>query len=296
MEKASKFEKNLWKYLLKYKNEDVIVIFDTMNYTLSSTAIKFCKKYGKCKVGVLTDNPLNITNMRKFVAKKLISNMQKCDKYITLTNGLLKLAKGENKPHFLVEGIFEDVECGQIKKHRPYFFFGGALSTKWGVKDLILAYLIVDPPYDLIIAGHGKGSKFVKKSASLNPKIKYVGYLTKGEILKYEQRAILNINPRPYNHLINEDSIPSKVIEYAGSGAPVLSTYHEKLHSVYKTSILWCKGTGIDDLKEAMTSFLKLTPEQRIELGERCKNITKKHYSLGVVGKSISKLLQNNPK
>ena len=72
------------------------------------------------------------------------------------------------------------------------------------------------------------------------------GNVSNREVLAYQRRATLLVNPRPTSEDFTRYSFPSKLLEYMSSGRPVLTTglsgipadYHDKLWFINEESVV----------------------------------------------------------
>lgn len=286
--------RNLTKYLEENVNKDDIIFVDSMNLTLSHTANKFSKKHNNKVIGVLTDNPKYITGLSKVISTIMIREMKNFYGYISLTPSLLSLVNGKSKPHMIIEGIYENFNHNNRTVKNPYIFFAGSLNPKYGICNLIKAFSLLSYPCQLLIAGHGKIENELYQLINSDHSIRYLGTLSKKEITSYESSSLININPRPHISCLDEYSIPSKVIEYAGSGKPTISGEHARLKEIYGDSIYWCKADSVIEIYNAMSSILK-SPKKAENKAKKAQKITNKKYGVDVVGKQIHDFIKNIP-
>lgn len=103
--------------------------------------------------------------------------------------------------------------------------YSGALTPVNGIELLVRAFgCITDPSYRLWISGRGELEGMVKQAAERDGRITYLGFLTDGQVLNYQQQATVLINPRPSHLLIQRYTFPSKLRDYMLSGRPVITT------------------------------------------------------------------------
>jgi glycosyltransferase involved in cell wall biosynthesis len=182
-----------------------------------------------------------------------------------LSDGLLKALALENKPHLVFPGIVEQASKGKpLFSKNGYFYFGGALLARYGILSLLEAYLAAKPDYDLIIAGHETSSDEFKHLLRQSPRIRYLGQVTKEENAILEANAALLINPRPYDEKLDQESVPSKLLEYLASGSPILSTRHSALQKEFPADINWLQDSSLQGL-----SVLVQRPSRRKEAPQR---------------------------
>ena len=114
----------------RIKDKFDIAFVDTMNVRCLLSARAYCKKSKVPLIGIVTDNPYNITNASKFKSKLLLNTAKKCDGYICLTPSLNSLFNKSNKPYILIKGLSKNVdEDKKSPVDYQYFFYAGTLLT-----------------------------------------------------------------------------------------------------------------------------------------------------------------------
>lgn len=226
--------------------EGDVVCYDSLNLSLVKAANLLKKKKGCKTLAILTDDPHNISNTKRFYQKKILSYSSSCDGYFCLTEGLYKLFCKNNAPHLTKMGIVEEIEATKNPLGKPYLYYGGALFVKDGTKALLDAYRLAKPNIDLAIAGHGPYEEACRIAAKQNPRIHFLGQISKKEHYAYLSNATLLINPRVYRKSLDEVSVPSKVLEYLSSGRDILSTHSSPIAASYSSSLNWLDDKGGD--------------------------------------------------
>jgi hypothetical protein len=260
---------------ISHDNKAVIIV-DTLNLYLLKAAKNFAKKNKNKIIGIITDNIFNTTNVNIRYANNVYETSTTLDAYLSLTEELNELINVNKKPHYTFEGLIDEYKSQKSPQETPYFFFGGALYERYGVLDLVSAFKECDNnQIDLIIAGHGDLSEEMDKIALTERHIKYLGTINKEEMYRYEQHAIACINPRRFTRVLDKESIPSKVLEYLGNKAIVVSTPNTKLENRFKDLIIWSKS---EDLTLNMKKAISLTENDRKDIIKKSYAIIEKNY------------------
>ena len=260
-----------------FEDRKFVVIVDTLRVNLVKGAIKFARKYNAKIVGVLTDNPANLSDVRHSYVKNVYKNAERLDGFLALSNGLLRAYKVSEKPNYVFEGLVDETEQYRKQPIGNYYFFGGSLYERYGVKRLINAFVASNIPEKLVIAGNGPLRDFIFQNTEKNNRILYLSQLPKDKIYGLEQNAIANINPRPFNKKLDEESVPSKLLEYLASGAPTISTIHSKLFDIFKDEVYWIKDDSVEGIRTALNSFAQADPD---ELKKRATTARVKVYEI----------------
>ncbi|MCH5180025.1 MAG: glycosyltransferase [Erysipelotrichales bacterium] len=284
----NKFLRNQLKIHTK---KDILLVIDAMNLTLSSVGQKFAKTHNIKTLGIISDNPNLISNLPHRNKDRLLKLFSKYDYYLCLNENLNSLANKKNKPYLIVNGIFNKANTQNIKEKQKYFFFGGALYEKYGVKTLIHAFLNTGGEYKLLIAGDGPLKEYVVKKATRTRRINYLGTIPQVNLQSYEDNSIANINPRPLTKEFDAYCIPSKVIEYATSKSVTISTYHSILYKTFGSAIIWTKDDE-KSLTEIIEKVAEMPSAERNKIISRANNIAEKTYSINKVSLLIKDFLK----
>ncbi len=269
------------------QDSNLLIVIDAMNVSLGTAGLKFAKKYNLPTIGIISDNPHLLSHVSKIYQKVVESNFKKFTNYIFLTKGLAETFNSQKKPYLIIDGIFMKNEKATNKIHYPYFFFGGALYEKYGVKALIHAFLNTANDCSLVIAGDGPLKDYLVHKSIRIKRINYVGVLSQCELQYYQNNAIATINPRPFNKEMDKYCIPSKVFEYAASNSVCISTYHSHLYKMFGSSIFWCKDSE-EELKSAIEKVYNMSESERKKMSNRAHQIINKNYSINAVARKIS--------
>ncbi len=224
----------------KEKPEDLIIVYDTLNISLSRAAKSLAKKLGCKRLAVCTDDPFNISGTSDTYISASLGLSKEADGYFCLTKGLEELYNVKQRPFLIHMGIVEETpEIKPYESEKPYVYYGGALFYKDGTDSLLEAYSSLKANFNLILAGHGPSEKKAKELAEANEDIIFLGQVSKEENYSLEAGAELLINPRIYRAYLDKCSVPSKVMEYLHLGKHVASTLSTPIKDVYEEAIDW---------------------------------------------------------
>lgn len=122
----------------------------------------------------------------------------------------------------LVPYLMPDDEIGgggDPTGREPVFFFGGRLDETKGVRQMLAAFDRLDSPATLRIAGWGDLQVEVEAAALRNPRIQYLGTLTRTEVLSELSRARALLLPSTW-----EDNCPLIMLEAQARSTPVIAS------------------------------------------------------------------------
>lgn len=277
---------------LKVTKDDFVFV-DLLNLNLIHLAKFVKRKYKTRIIGILTDNPNNLSDAKKDYIKKIEESFNICDGFIFLTEHLNDYANPQNKPYTIINGVlsYTNLKADVESNFGDYIYFAGALFERYGIINLIESFLKVKTDWKLLIAGHGPLKEDIIHLAESHPRIEFLGSISPYKSLVFARDAKLLVNPRPYNEKLDKYSVPSKVIEYANTGKPVISTKHNQLEKVYGDSILWTNDKN-EDLVKAIEEMLKHY-DKHLEIAKIAKDRGEFAYGKKVFSQKIQDLLSS---
>lgn len=232
--------KILTGYISSYIAIPVLIvakIFRIPLFTMVPDLPEYVGGYGSIK------NPLKRLAIKAFASMTYLIE-DKYDGYIFFTNSMNEVINRKNKPFTVVEGMVkEDIHNASIpisKEVLPTVMYAGTLHVKFGIRSLVEAFMTEEMQKIILwIFGNGDYLDEILLIVNDYPNIIYKGALSRSEILEFERRATLLINPRPCNEEYTKFSFPSKTLEYMASGTPLLTTRLEGIPIDYKDYLYW---------------------------------------------------------
>lgn len=279
--------------VLRNVDKNSIIITDTINSNVFHLASYVAKRKRMPLIGVCTNSPSNITGTNRSYALSVLKLAKKLDGTIALTPALNDLFNENGKPSIIIEGLVEDrlpLPCEN--KYGKYLFYSGSLYEKYGIYNLIQAFNELEiPDYKLLICGHHEGKTFLE-AIRRKKNIRYLGALTNQECIQFQQNAVANINPRPFNEDLDRFTVPGKCFEYLNSSRPMISTKSSRLIKVFQEDAIWMKTGSVEDIKEAINTLLALSKEEQDYLGKKAHEHAQNEYSLSNVGLKLQDFLK----
>lgn len=267
---------------------DFVIIVDVLRYNLLRAAKKIASKYHVPIIGMLTDNPTNISGVTSKYINSVITHALDLNGYLALSDGLLKVFNNYNQPSYIFEGLVESTETTKKDPLGEYLFFGGALYERYGVKTMIDAYLASNIDKKLVICGSGPLEEYIYSIERKDSRILYLSQLDRKRIMSLQQHALANINPRPINEALDRESVPSKLLEYFSSGVPTLSTKHMKLYDLFKDDALWFEDGSFESLVNGFNRFHEYDYSTLKKMASTAKVKVFELYDLRVQGEAIT--------
>ena len=290
LKEESVIEKTAKQAIEDFMSHDFVIVTDTLRLNLLKAAKKIAKQYDAKIVGMLTDNPFNLSSGNAFVNKSLVKQASSLDGYLSLTHGLVEIFN-TNKPSYVFEGLVSEESEGKKDPIFNYFYFGGSLYERYGVKTLVDAFHKSNVKYKLVLAGNGPLVDYIEQMAEDDYRILYLSQLSKEKNIAYMRNSIANINPRPLNYKMDNESVPSKLLEYLSIGTPVISTKYPKLYSTFKDDVTWIDGNSVEDMRFALEHYEVPNQEQYLKKAATARRKVFEFYGLNVQAESIDHFL-----
>ena len=178
------------------------------------------------------------------------------------------------KPCIIIEGLVDVKNENQVVKYQSVkkaIMYSGALYEKFGIKTLLEAFHEIDGDYELWLFGNGDMENDIVSFVKKDSRIKYFGSLANTEILGYQKKAKLLVNPRFTGNEFTKFSFPSKLMEYMMSGTPVLTTRLLGIPNDYSDKMYYIDEESIVGMKDAMLFCLKKNEEELFVFANRTK-------------------------
>lgn len=260
-----------------------VIVYDVLNVSVCIGSLLASKVLGIQSCGIVTDMPGLMVNETKegHVKTKIIAGFNRWylrffNYYVFLTEAMNAVINRNHRPYIVMEGL---VDSDQISI--PYVFHGlrnesivyaGGLYEEYGLKLLIDAFLrIKDKSVYLDLFGSGPLSDWINDVAKKNPRVRHHGVVANDEIVRFEQEALLLVNPRPTAEEFTKYSFPSKNMEYMLSGTATLTTNLPGMPYEYHDYVLIFKDESIEGYTKTLDAVLDLGETRLCEIGEKAR-------------------------
>lgn len=300
-------ERSVYRYLNNYcqkKNGEIILCIYSASAGFLSAAEKLKKKYPNIVIcDVIADLP-GMTNLssqkssllRWFIdykAKKSMSGLDSIDCFVFLTKQMAEYLH-ITKPFCVVEGIA--TETTELKRtelsDKKIILYTGTLHQKFGVMNLVKAFQQIDDPgYRLVICGIGDSAEVIRKTAENDSRISFLGQLSRDEVLEWQKKATVLVNPRQNNEDFTKYSFPSKTMEYLSSGIPVVAYKLDGIPDEYDQYIQYVEGDSIEELKRKLVEVCELPVEDRVRIGQKGRDFVLHEKNSEVQTRKIVELI-----
>lgn len=265
--------------LAKGSRKNTAVVCDGLNIMASLAALMAAGLRGFPTVGIVTDVPCHLSNMKKipFSQKLNLWVMRKFKSYLLLTQPMTEIVNPKNRPYIVLEGHSDStmaaVENNLADKNKKKLcLYAGSLKKIYGIKALVEGFVAAAvPETELHVYGSGDYAKELEALAQQQSNVKYLGVVPNSVIVRAELEATLLINPRPTNEEYTKYSFPSKNMEYMASGTPVLTTRLPGMPADHIPYVYFIEQETSEGIAEALKKVLSQSPQQLHSFGMKAK-------------------------
>ena len=273
------------EWLKKNRGEDCRILTYGISPFLAGDIVSLCKKYGVKCCAIVPDLPRDMfinssahsvkSWLRQQYLKPTLKVQGEFDSYVYLTKAMADVINPD-KPYIVVEGILNDdgaVTCDETERSKPRaIMYAGVLAEKNGILNLIEAFeKAAVENSELWIFGDGNVADRVREYQENNPAVKMFGRVSREEVIEYEKRASLLVNPRGDDDEYTKYSFPSKTIEYMNSGTPLLTTKLPGIPEEYFQYVFSVENNSVSALAEAIKEILSQPEADLLEKGSEAR-------------------------
>ncbi|MBM0233465.1 glycosyltransferase [Micromonospora sp. STR1_7] len=262
---------------LRERETDVLLIHGVHSPFLWFGALR-ARSLGVPVVPVLTDPPgvalptdgRLVRLLRGLDVALVRAALARCSGVIALTSALAEdFAPG--RPRLVMEGIYSPDPAGDVPQEAGAtrdIVYAGGLSRAYGVDRLVEAFRGL-PGDDLRLLTYGRGelAEWLREQSAVDRRIAGPELLPRQELLPRLARASVLVNPRPVDQGFVRWSFPSKIIEYLGTGVPVVSTRLPGIPAEYAPWLSFAEPDTAEGLRAAIDRVLHLSAGEAAVLG-----------------------------
>lgn len=281
-------KKRVISYLNKWYYDSgerkVIFVYALLSEQMQA-AVEFKKNHPDVKLCVIVpDLPrfmgYNSTLKKLGFQKRDICNIYSLvdsfDAFVVLAKPMVDDLQVSHKKHVVVEGIFSESEdvSAQKEKHKTILYTGN-IGERYGINVLMEAFTkINDPDYRLWIRGNGDNSSVLEKSQKDN-RIKYIGPLSKRELISLQKKATILVNPVSPDKEFTRFFFPSKTMDYMASGTPTVMFKLECLPEEYYQYLYFFDKPTPESMAYTIKKICEKSEEERDTFGIKASRFIK---------------------
>ncbi|MBQ4569530.1 MAG: glycosyltransferase [Ruminococcus sp.] len=291
----------------KENRGDGVILTYSVPPFLIKDILQFSKRYELKAVAAIPDLLANmyinhkgcalVNSLKQLYLNRALKLQGEYDGYVYLTEAMREVVSLE-KPYIVMEGILDRTDAAKEKtsvSSPRVIMYAGGMHEKYGVLNLLDAFeQIEDTSAELWLFGEGTAVSEIQHRAKNNPRIRYFGSVKREEVLEYERKASLLVNPRSTKEGFTKYSFPSKTIEYMASGTPLLTTKLEGIPQEYSDYVFTVRDNDAVLLKEALNKALSLSDAELKSKGKAAQKFVYEHKNaksqVGRIIKFLEKL------
>lgn len=272
-----------WSY--KHRAQVRFVVCDVLDLSITVGALLASKLTHSCSIAIVTDLPDDMGLASSAFSTKIIRSyrflsnfyMERYDGYILLTEAMNSLVNPQGRPYLVMEGLVDSAmkevpNTLEDKFPEQVVIYAGSLFAKYGVKNLLEAFLLV--PHSnarLWLYGSGELDAIIPEYAANDSRIRFWGVCPNEEVVAAEIKATLLVNPRPSSETFTKYSFPSKIMEYMASGTPVVTTPLPGMPVEYLDYVYIFEDESVAGMAAMLTRLLDLPPRECHRRGQEAK-------------------------
>lgn len=205
----------------------------------------------------------------KYRAKQSEEALGCVDCFVLLTEQMADYLK-ITKPFCVMEGISSPESKGADYRSRDkkIILYSGTLHKKFGIMNLVQAFRQIEKSdYELVICGVGDSEDAIKAEALKDDRIRFLGKLPREQVLEWQSKATVLVNPRQNNEEFTKYSFPSKTMEYLSSGVPLVAYKLDGIPDEYDPYICYVKDDSIKCLAGTVSRVCEMSESERAAIG-----------------------------
>lgn len=265
---------------------DAIIVYEVTSRQLLAPVLA---KKGKTKIVIVPDLPEFMSdnkNVLYLMAKKIDRMiidyaLKKYNGFVLLSQYMKEKLNVGKRPWMLMEGIFNlQDSLDEIEKdENKVILYTGKIEKWFGLEDLLRAFTKVEGnKFRLWICGPGD-VEMVRYYMHIDKRIEYKGCLTHEEVLVYQKKATLLVNPRHSTDAYTLYSFPSKTMEYMASGTPTLMCRLKSLPEEYMRHLYLFEDESVNGMALKIQECLNKKETELHRFGKEAANFIVKNKS-----------------
>jgi glycosyltransferase involved in cell wall biosynthesis len=171
--------------------------------------------------------------------------------------------------------------------------YAGTLIYYNGIRELLQAFTMLDPAYQLHIYGYGPLEKEVKEAAQKYDNIVFHGRFDPAETSQILSQYQLLINPRQIDPGIENFTFPSKLVDYILTGKSVLSSNFKTLPPEYRDFVYILRDMAPETIAEGVRSVFEDAPAIRQTRGQAGIRYIKENQTYDKIADKIIIFVRN---
>jgi glycosyltransferase involved in cell wall biosynthesis len=243
-------------------------------------------------IGLKTDSHISKT-LKKIDRRLSTILVQRADFVIALSPALAAICSAKQFV-LTIPGIydsnleqrFSDIAWKKTEQKFKVLYFGG-LDDDYGIELLIAALPLLHANVEIRIFGSGELSERLGMLSAVHSQLFFGGFVDKDRLIEEMAECDLLLNPRPSSTAMAEYSSPSKLLEYAASGRPILSTVLPSLGPELLDSLFLIENESPEGIASAINRISMMEKKSRQARGFKFRRQMQRECSVETIGEKI---------
>lgn len=244
-------------------------------------------------------NPLY--RFAKAIDRRIINHcLKRMDSFVLLSPHMAEMLPIEGKQAVVVDGIYggtpHNILSTPKEKHKTILYIGKA-EERTGIYDLIEAFRQIDDPnYRLWIRIYGNKKEYLNNAHERikgDPRITLLPPMSRTELLQFERKATVLVNPIRPTQTFTRYFFPSKTMEYLASGTPTIMYRLDCLSEEYDKHIHFIPEQTVQSLRDTIVSVCSQSNEERSDFGKAAEKFIMESRNPDVQAAKIADLIRN---
>jgi glycosyltransferase involved in cell wall biosynthesis len=172
--------------------------------------------------------------------------------------------------------------------------YSGGLYSEHGIDLLLQAFNLANQPdWRLLITGYGDKKEVIRYASMKNPCIEYKGFLSTQELFSLYRSADVLVNPRLTATKLARMAFPSKLVEYLGTGKPVVSTLLPSMNDELKKHLVIASSDTPAELLRCLETVASWEIDELRLWHERTKQFIRENLAPPVQGRKIREFIES---
>lgn len=299
--KFTKIRKGIKECIVK-NEENIVILYEI--HSPFMMAIFSLRKYIQKTCLIVPDLPEFMSSNTSFVyrqAKKIDrifinASIKSFDSFVLFSPHMIERLPIEGKPWVQMEGIYnETIPINNVEKEeQKIILYTGTLGKRSGIGDLLRAFtMIKSPEYRLWIRGGISPTDEIKEFLERDSRIIFYSPMSKQELLRFQRKATVLVNPVKTSKLHTRFFFPSKTMEYLASGTPTVMYKLDCLPVEYDKYIYYINEETLESMHDTLVEICEKPSDELAVFGKNARMFILNQKNSKKQAKKVVDLIHN---
>lgn len=257
------------------------LIFDVLNISVCIGGLLASKLTRIKTCGIMTDMPgLMVGQQQPSLITKITSAINKFylssfNCYVFLTEAMNDVINKKKNPYIVMEGLVDsdtNISGYVARDSIRHIIYAGGLFDEYGISTLVMAFMkLPQADISLDLFGEGPIVPWIQEQTKVDNRICYHGVKSNAEVMDFETKSFLLVNPRPTHAEFTKYSFPSKNMEYMTSGVALLTTRLPGMPKEYNEYVYLFDDEDVAGYHKSLNDILEISSKLIEEKGRTAR-------------------------